>query len=187
MRVTHLVNGKKIRHAGILPWMIDDTNTPIFLLGKEHLEPGWSGSNKWSEFGGKPERFDLDLYHSAAREGYEESMGILGSKHDIFERIRETEAFVGKSGGVIVPYRVDTDIENMYEAIPILFDRMYNYVTPCMKHSRRGRVNSCPVGLFEKVSIKWFTSDEILDERDVLPIFRNFFESMLDSTYFDED
>lgn len=179
-----LFQGNRIRHAGILPWMLTEDNTPIFLLGYEST---WSGVGKWSEFGGKPERDDPDLYYSAAREAYEESMGMLGSIEYIFDNINKREAFVSKKKAAIIPYKVDDHIINIYKDLPILFERMYNYVTPCMRRNKTGNmaVNSCPGGRFEKSKIKWFTPLEIIETSEhILPLFRNFFMAVWDTGYF---
>ena len=78
--------------AGVLPFTVHPQTREIyFLLGKEHFAPGWRGSNNWSAFEGGVKQTDQDVYHTAAREYMEESLGVLHencTQHDI-QNVRE--------------------------------------------------------------------------------------------------
>lgn len=69
--------------AGILPYTFDKDGRLMFLLAKERLVPGWGGSNAWSAFEGGTKPTDRDLFHTAAREYIEESLGML---HAVVDR-----------------------------------------------------------------------------------------------------
>src|ERR1041385_4136335 len=79
-------------HVGVIPYAYH-RNELYFLLGEEHdsynydEQTGtwklWKGSRTWSFFGGQPERTDKSYLEGAAREAYEESMGIFGTRHEI--------------------------------------------------------------------------------------------------------
>ena len=66
--------------AGVLPFTVNpQTGVIYFLLGKEHYVAGWRGSNSWSAFEGGVKSTDVDVFHTAAREYMEESLGVLQS------------------------------------------------------------------------------------------------------------
>tara|TARA_Y100000310_G_scaffold143746_1_gene143048 strand:+ start:347 stop:1225 length:879 start_codon:yes stop_codon:yes gene_type:complete len=64
--------------AGILPYMIDPQTSEMYVvLGKECTIEGWeAGSNKWCSLAGKREYGETE-FATAAREFYEESMGVI--------------------------------------------------------------------------------------------------------------
>lgn len=61
--------------AGILPIALH-RGEAYCLLGRE------AGSGEWSDFGGSPNHGE-DCFQTAAREGYEELNGLLGSEKDM--------------------------------------------------------------------------------------------------------
>ena len=62
--------------AGVLPIMINTNGKISVILGRERTVPNWKGSQKWSGFeGGR--KFPESVEETAAREFYEESMGIV--------------------------------------------------------------------------------------------------------------
>lgn len=69
----------KKRFGSVLPYARDADGTVRYLLG---LEPG----RGWTDFGGTADAGDRDLRHTAAREAHEESIGLLGSVDDIYEK-----------------------------------------------------------------------------------------------------
>ena len=68
---------KALAGCSIVPFAIDDQwGVPYFLLGREHRVRGWSGSEKWSDFGGSA-RKDEAAEACAAREFWEETLGLV--------------------------------------------------------------------------------------------------------------
>ena len=65
--------------AGIIPFSISDKHENVYwLLGKERDMPGWAqGSCRWSDFGGSSHYMDEDEAHTAAREYFEETLGVV--------------------------------------------------------------------------------------------------------------
>lgn len=65
--------------AGVFCYMIHNGQT-FFILGRERLNHQWVGSGKWAEFGGQAKPEDQgDSCITAARECFEESLGIFGN------------------------------------------------------------------------------------------------------------
>ena len=87
-------------HAGALIYTVVEHNATdtrgegscklLFLLGKEHEDDYWDDGGKWSSMGGKPEKGEM-LIDSAAREVYEEGMGVFGNEAEIKEKLRNCE------------------------------------------------------------------------------------------------
>ena len=63
--------------AGVLIYVRDDENRKKFLLGKD------SKYKCWSDFGGKYEHVDSSPVETASREFYEETDGIIMSRHHV--------------------------------------------------------------------------------------------------------
>lgn len=164
---------QKIIHAGVLPFSHTPTGQIVFLLGQEHPEVGWKDQLTFSDFGGRPEQEDKDTIESAAREGYEESMGLLGNITDIKNNIRMTNYKVFDKVSVLyliyIPF-------NPY--LPAIYQNIYNYANTCMKltDTKKPIMPSCPKGYYEKINIKWFTPKQIIKyEKNIRPIFYRFF------------
>lgn len=149
--------------AGIIPvsrLIANDGSIDIvFLLGKEHHEKGWAGSDIWTYFGGLSESVDNTPEDTAAREAYEESMGILGSVADIKKRLETSYKVVRPKITIYMPYYY----LSYNHHIPDIFKRVYDYFSKCLQFSPNGKpcIAGCPEGYTEKVQLKWFTLREI--------------------------
>ena len=65
-------------NAGIICYAVVN-DEPLVVLGREQFTKGWSGSLKWSEFGGQTKEFEMrDSRLTAEREFLEETMGVFG-------------------------------------------------------------------------------------------------------------
>lgn len=74
--------------AGIICYMMTDAG-PQIVLGREQHVKGWAGSLRWSEFGGNAGGADRRLPKlTAAREFFEESLGVLGDLGDALQEDR---------------------------------------------------------------------------------------------------
>ncbi len=148
-------NGHK--RVGLIPYSIYDGKL-VFLFGKNVEERHWSSSGYWTDFGGSPEQ-DETIYETAAREGFEESMGFLGSRAEILTAIKGTKSYpYGNS--VLIPYRLDYDEASQW---PEIYKRTYQYMSACFKTTFLGTPSAscCPEGFFEKVEIEWFEYEYI--------------------------
>ena len=172
-------NPADYRHAGCMFWSVDDDNIPVFLLGQEHPEIGYRDQLKWSDFGGRPEISDEDVYISAAREGYEETAGFCGSYDEIYDKVTDMSTTIYNDVGVIV-FGIPTRYDPL---LPNLFDNVYNYTRQCMKVDSKGvpSIPSCrKKGLYEKIRIDWFTTYQIIENEDIMrPSFFKFFTEVM--------
>lgn len=148
-------------YVGFLPYGYSkEKNSYYFLLAREHAETGWSGSETWSDFGGKAE--GTNFLHEAARGLWEESMGILGTLPDLTTNLKNgvvyrfTDAYI-----YLLPIPVDFNI-------PYRFYSVYDYFSGCMKPSKEKKgynyIPTCPEGRLEKTAMKWFSLQEIQTE-----------------------
>jgi len=150
--------------ASLLPISIYK-NKLYFLFGKENtMEDSAKG---WSDFGGKVEKNE-SVYEGALREGSEEMTGFLGDANDLKKIIKE-------NGGTLkmelnkyhvhffyLPY--DKNMTKYYNNNhKFLWDRMDNNV---LNKTR----------LFEKIEIKWFSENEMMEE---ISEFREFYQEFV--------
>jgi hypothetical protein len=156
-------------YAGVLPWAWH-TDGPVILLGRERYEPGWRDAGRWSDFGGGVEpSVDRDELAAAAREAYEETMGMLGSRSEIESALR-AEARGGRliearspKGGVVFLWQVPFD-----QRLPILFERAYAYAREAAavrasEDDNDDNAARMPKGYYEKSSVAWVPVDRLID------------------------
>lgn len=164
-------------YAGVLPWARRprsgrgdndggglNGHDVVVLLGQERYEPGWRDSGRWSDFGGGVERAtDRDEVAAAAREAYEETMGMLGSRDEIETALRSAAAagrLVGArspKGAVVFLWEVPYDA-----ALPTQFARVYAYAREAAAAATGARVRgradealAAPKGYYEKTNVAW--------------------------------
>lgn len=63
--------------AGVLAYMVSPEGEVRLVLAREQYTKRWGGALKWSEFGGRPKAGEAPLA-TAAREAFEESLGVFG-------------------------------------------------------------------------------------------------------------
>ena len=154
----------KVKGCGVLPVARAGKGSVMFLLGREQMFKGWKGSGKYADFGGGIDKGE-NVLECAAREGYEESMGFLGSKEDIRKKV------VPGSEGFIDGFIHPAGSEHMVIAIkiyynkymPSVFKDVFEYITRCAKKIPEGKyvIKSCPEGYLEKDEVRWFGYDEL--------------------------
>lgn len=98
-------------YVGILPFSYLPNGEIAFLLGKEAYVEGWNDSMKWSGFGGSLENTDKSIYEGIAREGYEESMGFIGTYESILDSILAKGVYINAE-----------DIEPRYQILSARID-----------------------------------------------------------------
>lgn len=151
-----------VRGAGIQPIAVHPTTKEVYLLvGQEQdFGDGWYDSGKYAGFGGKIEKGE-SIAECAVREGYEESMGVLGTKKDLKKLIHKDRLFVHDGYYmyiIVVPYDVN---------LPTIFNNVYDYINKCVKITgekySKGtkKTEQCPHGYFEKRAIKWVSLREL--------------------------
>jgi len=136
----------------------------MFLLGREQIYEGWKGSGKYADFGGGIDKGE-NVLDCAAREGYEESMGFMGSLKEIRQKVTPGErdfvdAFAAPEQNEHMVFVVKT-FYNKY--LPKMFLDVYQYVTQCAEKIPEGKyvIKGCPEGFIEKDEIKWFGYEEL--------------------------
>ena len=117
------------RYGGVLPYAWSAHGQPLLLLGREQYGKNWSGSRRWSPFGGGVDPGETPA-RAALREGYEETMGLFGTPAELARRV-DRKAWKHK-GGVTLLLPVDHDPN-----LPRYFRNMYKY-------ARRCRGGACP-------------------------------------------
>jgi 8-oxo-dGTP pyrophosphatase MutT (NUDIX family) len=139
----------------------------IFLLGKEQHEVGWRGSDLWNDFGGRSEVQDLSPEETAAREAYEESMGLLGTPTEIKDLLQTAWRFDYDGGVSFFPYYT---LRYNY-ALPEVFAKFYGYLSKCFRYSSAEKpcIAGCPEGYIEKTELRWFTIDELREAKRSQP------------------
>ena len=73
--------------AGVIPVAYDETGEMRVLLGRERYMPQWKGSCRWSGFEGARKEGE-SMIDTAAREFFEESMGVPGPKEMLKTAVR---------------------------------------------------------------------------------------------------
>ena len=133
--------------AGVIPYRITEEGFH-FLLGEESDGDGWCG------FGGGPEVGET-AQEAAIREGWEETMGLLGTKSDLKQLIRKSQwVLTGNkdSGKKSVQYLVKAS-----KGIDKSFNEVIKYLTYCNE--------GCfpKTGCYEKTRVKWFKIGDIIE------------------------
>ncbi len=132
-----------IKFASILPYSTNHRGELVILLGLE------AKSQDWDTFGGRLDFPSEDYRKAAAREGYEESMGLLGTKDSIYYNILDIEP-VYYEDVAIFPYRIKYD-----ESLSLKFDGVFDYI--------RDLNPSFKTGYLEKLEISWFNLEGLYE------------------------
>lgn len=144
--------------AGVLPFCVKPNGNVVFLLGRENGEGDWQDSGKYSDFGGTPEH--SHVIKSASIELYEETMGLLGSKKDLFIAV-STKALRVNTGPKSVVFLLKIPF---IPSLPKVFDNIAGYHFACAKRVHGKLMNpSCPKGWLEKDKIKWISAEKLAE------------------------
>jgi len=137
-----------LRYAGVLPYAFDEYGEVWLLLGQERECRNAHTSRRWSDFGGM---LDNDPpMHAAAREAYEESMGLLGGPGDLIKHISHRESIRGAHGQG-VHYCLEMQLDR---TLPIIFERFYRYACDSAERSR-AELPGASAGMWEKIAMEW--------------------------------
>lgn len=135
-------------YGGVLPYAVHRGKV-YFLLGKEATHAGFADSRKWSDFGGGVEDGE-DVKRGASREAFEESMGFLGSVHEIQKQLRHAMSAAAVGRGRCYLMRIPYD-----EGLPHTFHNVYLY-------SQYACPSGVAEGAFEKTHALWMSSGKLL-------------------------
>lgn len=137
-----------VNSAGILPFSRNETGEIVFLIGRDIRDL------TFSDFGGKIETVDRgDLVNTAAREFYEEILGILcNSPYDIRKRVRELSMCLLGSTKNQHMYKMFVMEVPFFHDLPCRFKKVMNF----MKYKNIGN------NYIEKTELMWCTFDELL-------------------------
>lgn len=176
-----LPNEITIKCAGVLPYTYHpETKQLLFMLGQEDKSPGWVDSEKWSDFVGAPNKGENSHEEIAAREWWEETMGIYGTKVDYLALIRTRGIKVMPTPDVAI-YLVQIPYS---PEVVATYNNIYTHLTKCKvdhpiwpgaKH-----FPACPDGYAEKTHLGWFVYENIITEGST--IYRNSFWTSFTST-----
>ena len=141
--------------AGILPVAFNGISL-VFLLGKEQ-------NNQWSDFGGTSSIYET-TFDTAIREGYEELSGLLGTKNQLRNTVRNNLIFEFYNNRYTTYlFRSEYD-----ENLVTYFNLNYQFV----KNTTPGIIKVNHNGLYEKKEIAWFTREEIYN-LELRPFYKN--------------
>lgn len=147
--------GQRWFWAGILPVAHRTDGTTVYLLGREQ-------SGEWSIIGGGRETSDPSPLINAAREGYEETMGFLGSEWELIRDLLGEKPYYIRKKYFIYPVKIAHDSN-----LPKYFRGVFEYFRQCMLPSPAeqlpSQIPNCPSGYFELTGVEWFTKEEILE------------------------
>ena len=146
--------------AGILPIAIVN-GTIFFLFGKETYD------KKWGDFGGSPIKPESP-FETAIREGYEELDGFFGTKSELKKIVKEnfSQKFVSDKKYYSYLFEIQHD-----PWLPVYFNNHHKFIKEHLPH----KINKN--GLFEKSEIKWFSLNEIKQNKTN---FRSHYINILD-------
>jgi 8-oxo-dGTP pyrophosphatase MutT (NUDIX family) len=153
--------------ASILPVTIKN-NKIYFLFGKERdidENPGWS------DFGGGSEKGE-NLLNTAIREGSEELTGFLGTDKDI-------QQLLLKYGTYNIDFESNGHSTYRVHIFPMKYDDMLVYYYNNNQKFLQKKLDPKIIRdtkIFEKIEIKWFSFDELIQKRS---IFRSFYQKIV--------
>lgn len=165
IKATDIDKKKKYKYSGFIAYAGGTVmqDKVYFLLGREAIVPNWSESGKWSDFGGVPNENE-DPIDAIAREGFEETMGILGCEYTLKEKIIKNATFFEISTltgfALIAMLPIEYD-----QSLPTNYNNIYKYLSKCTKPHHKWKdfmtIPSCPEGYYEKIELKWVTLSNI--------------------------
>lgn len=153
--------------AGILPICLFNQRL-LFLFGKD------SKTLTWSDFGGRAEKNESE-FDTAIREGAEELNGFLGYGQKLAKLVNNNNLLTIHYD----KYKIFVFLINFDKNLPIYYTNNYNFLKSrlLIDKSLEDQKNNFHDGLFEKNEIKWFTCQELKNERDN---FRLFYRPIID-------
>lgn len=154
--------------AGIVPFARRHGKVYI-VLGRESNDIPFPDSGKWSDFGGGSHAAETEE-ECAAREGFEETMGLFGSKQELMEKITNCQATIRHFKYVSFIIEVDYD-----ESLPKQFSTIYQYTK-----DHNPQLIQQSNGLFEKDMIAWFPLEDFRRQTSPMSELRPFYKGIIE-------
>lgn len=152
----------KQMYAGILPYYVDANGVVWILLGQERQSLA-RDSLKWGAFGGAVENGE-SLIAAAAREGYEESMGLLGNEQQLLCVLSEQKSFLERSGRA-KHYLLKLIVKD--PLLPLYFEQFYAYAHRCARDAQQ-ELPGLRQGSWEKCQVAWISLSEARRRRQTM-------------------
>ena len=156
--------------AGILPYAYKPEL--VFLLGQENKGNNPKRNELYCDFGGGAEKGETPT-QTAYREFKEETMNAVGNNRSIKRALKNpTIKYIAKNKyhAYVIPIAYNRDLPHIYNRIMKELEKCMSYKK--YKNYKHLTVKSCPVGLCEKMRLKWFTPSEIIQNKHKMrPIF----------------
>jgi hypothetical protein len=144
--------------AGILPTAIHKGKR-YYLIGRESKFPE---SGLYADFGGHKDKGE-SILNTAIREGFEETIGIIGDKKKIGSLIKNKlykKIKINNDALYIIKIKYDKDL-------PKKFDNKYKTLCNFLKKSPKNIQNKFEIYI-EKDKIKWVTKEQLLSNKKSL-------------------
>lgn len=149
--------------AGILPVCFNGVSL-LFLLGKEQ-------NNEWSDFGGSSNSRYESTFHTAIREGYEETNGLLGNKYELGLKVKNNY-ILDYSNHRYTTHLFKINYDNN---LPLYYNNNFNFI----KNNYPQIIKEKNNGLYEKKEIDWFQKKQIYD-LNLRPFYKKIIYPILD-------
>jgi len=166
--------------AGILPYAYDPYKGLVFLLGLENKGTDKTRNGLYSDFGGGRDDNESPK-ETAFREFVEETMNAFGD--DIkYSLNNPTLLYINKNSYHEYLIKIDYN-----KHISDTFNRIMKKMELCMtykkyKNHKNLTIQTCPTGLVEKTEFRWFTSNEIITNKDkIRPVFYKTFVGIINT------
>ena len=147
--------------AGILPIAMHNGKR-YYLIGRESKKIKFPESGLYSDFGGKKDKGETPI-QTAIREGFEETIGILGNKNKIKYLIKNklhTKIMYKKDILYVVKIRYDKNLPIKYEQ---KYKTLYKFLKESPKHIQKKFEP-----FIEKDKIKWVTREQLISNNKSL-------------------
>ena len=151
--------------GSILPVTIHN-NELFFLFGKEN--PMENSAKGWSDFGGRVDAGETP-YSAALREGGEELTGFLGDNHSLRKLIKQNGGTFNLKHN---NYHVHIFFLQYDANLPKYYNQNHDFLWKRMDKNVLNKTK-----LFEKIEIKWFSFNEMMQDKKQ---FRNFYQDIVD-------
>ena len=159
-----------------------DKGELVFLLGLGNRK---MDKNKlYSDFGGGREDKETPSM-TAYREFIEETMDMMGNNTKI-KNLLKNPSVLHICDNTYHEYIIKIDFN---EDITNTYNRIINKLKECMiyKNNKYLTIPSCPVGLLEKIEMRWFTAKEIYENKEKMrPIFFKTFSGFYNKVRLDK-
>ena len=147
--------------AGILPTAMHNGKR-YYLIGRESKKIKFPERGLYADFGGRKDKGE-SILNTAIREGFEETIGIIGNKKRIGSLIKNKlykKIKIKNDTLYVISIKYDKDL-------PKKFDVKYKTLCNFLKKSPKNIQNKFEIYI-EKDKIKWVTKEQLLSNKKSL-------------------